>query len=109
MNKILGLLVVFAAILAVASAWGCSHPKFPKYGYHSGRQHYYPKGHKIYYWCQHGYKLYGYKQNQCDYDGYYYWRYPTPECRSKLTHTHMLIVNGCILIYITYQFHSKPS
>ncbi len=81
MNKLLGLLVVFAAIIVVASATYCKRPPYPKYGYHNGRHRYYPVGHKLTYWCKYGYSLYGYRYNYCVRRGhYYYWRYRTPVC-----------------------------
>ncbi len=94
MNKILGILVVLAASVAMTSA-SCSRPSHPWYGYHSGSWTYYPLGHRITYRCWEGYALHGHRSNIkfCVYkDNSYIWRYPTSDCRSKLAVMHATVV-----------------
>ncbi len=102
MNKILGILVVLAASVAMASA-SCSRPSHPWYGYHSGSWTYYPLGHRITYRCWEGYALHGHHSNICVYkDNSYIWRYPTPDCRSKLSCMLLLSYTLQKLLHFTY-------
>lgn len=64
----------------------CSSPRRPNHGGHDGSEDYYSKGHKVTYYCDDGYELYGSPYSTCQYSSYYnngYWDSSAPYCKCK--------------------------
>ena len=65
----------------------CSSPKHLYHGGYNGTDNYYSIGHKVTYYCDDGYELYGSGYLTCRYSSRYnrgYWDNYTPYCRCKI-------------------------
>ena len=91
-------LVLLAAIAAVALSQDeykdphrkCYPPKRPEHGGYDTDYKDYSVGHKLTYYCDDGYDLYGSKYSTCgysDYDKKGYWSKEPPYCKRNANHT----------------------